>query len=98
MHEFSKTIFVFSVCFFQVNYNVVKAILNLPFQQSGGQQYLSSLRSLLTYFTPILVNYIRNESAMIDCLQAIEVIYLHNKNIIFIHIFNIVLSSDLGSS
>ncbi|GLV37109.1 eukaryotic translation initiation factor 2B subunit epsilon [Carabus blaptoides fortunei] len=70
--EINSSRYAYNVTVREVNYNVVKAILNLPFQQSGGQQYLSSLRSLLTYFTPILVNYVRNESAMTDCLQAIE--------------------------
>lgn len=38
-----------------------------------GPQYFSQFVRLLSYFAPILKNYIRNEDAMLDCLQAIEV-------------------------
>lgn len=56
---------------------MVKAILHLPFQRSSGQQYLPALLPALVYFSPILKNYIRNGSAMEDCLQAVEVNTVH---------------------
>lgn len=45
----------------------------MSLRQSIGPQYFSYLSGLLAYFAPILKNYLRNENAMIDCLQAIEV-------------------------
>lgn len=59
----------------QVNYNVIKAILHMSLRQPIGPQYYSYFQRLLVYFSPILKNYIRNEEAMIDCLQALEVRY-----------------------
>lgn len=50
----------------------MKAILNLPFQSTAGS-YLQSVRQALVYFSPILKNYIRNDTAMDDCLSALEV-------------------------
>lgn len=57
----------------QVNFNVIKAILTISLRQPIGPQYYSHLSRLLSYFAPVLKNYMRNEAAMIDCLQAIEV-------------------------
>ncbi|KAK5643696.1 hypothetical protein RI129_007541 [Pyrocoelia pectoralis] len=71
--EINSSRYAYNVTVKEVNFNVIKAILTLPFQLYLGQPYLSSLRPLLEYFSPILKNYIRNVSAMVDCLQAIEV-------------------------
>ncbi|KAK4886817.1 hypothetical protein RN001_003088 [Aquatica leii] len=70
--EINSSRYAYNVTVKEVNFNVVKAILTLPFQLFVGQAYLQSLRLLLVYFSPILTNYLRNVSAMGDCLQAIE--------------------------
>ena len=40
---------------------------------STGPQYFSQFVRLLSYFAPVLKNYIRNDDAMLDTLQAVEV-------------------------
>ncbi|KAF5302900.1 hypothetical protein FQA39_LY02080 [Lamprigera yunnana] len=70
--EINSSRYAYNVTVKEVNYNVVKAILTLPFQLFPGQAYLASLLPLLRYFSPILKNYIRNVSAMSECLQGIE--------------------------
>lgn len=57
---------------FKVNFNVIKAIFTMSFRQPATQQYFSHLSRLLLYFAPILKNYIRNEAAMMDCLDALQ--------------------------
>ncbi|KRT81753.1 hypothetical protein AMK59_5175 [Oryctes borbonicus] len=79
--EINSSRYAYNVTLKEVNYNVVKAILNLPFQHSSGQQYLPALLRTLVYFSPILKNYVRNESAAEDCLQAIEDVAASNNEL-----------------
>ncbi|KAK9738530.1 eIF4-gamma/eIF5/eIF2-epsilon [Popillia japonica] len=79
--EINSSRYAYNVTLKEVNYNVIKAILNLPFQHSSGQQYLPALLRTLEYFSPILKNYIRNNDAMEDCLQAIEDVAASNNEL-----------------
>ncbi|KAI4462592.1 translation initiation factor eif-2b subunit epsilon [Holotrichia oblita] len=79
--EINSSRYAYNVTLKEVNYNVIKAILNLPFQHSSGQQYLAALLRTLVYFSPILKNYIRNENAMEDCLQAVEDVAASNNEL-----------------
>ncbi|KAB0799072.1 hypothetical protein PPYR_06952 [Photinus pyralis] len=79
--EINSSRYAYNVSVKEVNFNVIKAILMLPFQLYLGQPYLPSLRPLLDYFSPILKNYIRNISAMVDCLQAIEDVAANNNEL-----------------
>lgn len=69
--EINSSRYAYNVSMREVNLLVVKAILNLPNLESDT--YLSQLWPLLTYFKPILKNYVRNPTAQIDCLQAVKV-------------------------
>ncbi|KAF2879036.1 hypothetical protein ILUMI_27130 [Ignelater luminosus] len=79
--EINSSRYAYNVTVKEVNFNVVKAILMLPFQLSTGQPYLHSLRPLLVYFSPILKNYIRNTNAMTDCLQAVQEVASTNNEL-----------------
>lgn len=79
--EINSSRYAYNVTVKEVNFNVIKAILMLPFQLFTGQPYLHSLRPLLAYFSPILKNYIRNTSAMVDCLQAVEDVAAANNEL-----------------
>ncbi|KAJ8975018.1 hypothetical protein NQ317_012456 [Molorchus minor] len=45
--------------FSEVNFNVIKAILTMSLREPIGPQYFSYLSRLLSYFAPVLKNYIR---------------------------------------
>ncbi|KAJ8919240.1 hypothetical protein NQ315_003823 [Exocentrus adspersus] len=79
--EINSSRYAYNVTVKEVNFNVIKAILTLSLRQPIGPQYFSHLSRLLSYFAPILKNYIRNESAMIDCLQAIEDVATSNEEL-----------------
>nr|XP_022901654.1 translation initiation factor eIF-2B subunit epsilon [Onthophagus taurus] len=79
--EINSSRYAYNVTLKEVNYFVVKAILNLPFHYMNKSSYLLALRSSFLYFSPILKNYIRNHSAMEDCLQAIEDMASSNNEI-----------------
>uniref|UniRef100_A0A0A9XB24 Translation initiation factor eIF2B subunit epsilon n=1 Tax=Lygus hesperus TaxID=30085 RepID=A0A0A9XB24_LYGHE len=65
--EINSSRYAYNVPLNEVNYNVVRAILTLQHDFSWD-----SLTNRLKYFMPLFVNYVRNGSAMIDCLNAIE--------------------------
>lgn len=57
----------------EVNFYVVKALLNLyPIKESDGN-VLSAFNQIFAQLHGVLKNYIRGADAMIDCLKAIEV-------------------------
>lgn len=58
----------------EVNYYVVKAILNLPTIRVEGANIIAALSKILNHLGPVMKNYIRGDSAMRDCLKAVEVI------------------------
>ncbi|KAL1509543.1 hypothetical protein ABEB36_004258 [Hypothenemus hampei] len=70
--EINSSRYAYNITVKEVNFNVIKAILIMSHNLPEGTQYFSSFAKLLSYFTPILRNYIKNESAMMDCLKAIE--------------------------
>ncbi|XP_073997537.1 eukaryotic translation initiation factor 2B subunit epsilon [Rhodnius prolixus] len=65
--ELNSSRFAYNVSVNEVNYYVVKAIVTLKDDFSW-----EALSAKLKYFMPLFVNYVRNEMAMADCLQAIE--------------------------
>ncbi|CAG9838374.1 unnamed protein product [Diabrotica balteata] len=79
--EINSSRYAYNVTVKEVNFNVVKAILCISLREPIGVQYYSHLARLLSYFAPVLKNYIRNENAMVDCLQAIQEVAASNENI-----------------
>lgn len=59
----------------EVNYYVVKAILNLPTIRAEGANIVAALSKIFNHLGPVMKNYIRGDSAMRDCLKAVEVIF-----------------------
>ncbi|XP_012270607.1 translation initiation factor eIF-2B subunit epsilon [Orussus abietinus] len=77
--EINSSRYAYNVGIREVTYNVVKAILSLPFYYLSETKttlntvnYQKTLRALVTYFKPIIVNYIKTENAQEICLQALE--------------------------
>ncbi|XP_066154666.1 translation initiation factor eIF2B subunit epsilon [Euwallacea fornicatus] len=70
--EINSSRYAYNVTVKEVNFNVIKAILIMSQSLQAGPQYFSSFAQLLFYFSPVLRNYIKNDSAMDDCLQAVE--------------------------
>lgn len=65
--EVNSSRYAYNVTVSEVNYYVIKAILTLQ------DDYMwDGIAAKLKYFLPLIVNYIRNEEAMVDCLNAIE--------------------------
>lgn len=68
--EINSSRYAYNVSMSEVNFHVMRALLTLPRPDGNLWQQLVSR---LSYFTPILTNYIRSTAAQRDCLMAIEV-------------------------
>lgn len=80
--EINSSRYAYNVTVHEVNFHVVRAILTLPVTAENTATYWQKLLERLSYFQPILEKYIRNEEAQRDCLMAIEVKYLVQKNLL----------------
>ncbi|XP_060532026.1 translation initiation factor eIF-2B subunit epsilon [Cylas formicarius] len=79
--EINSSRYAYNVTVKEVNFNVIKAILSMSEKLPGGEKYFTQLSQMLSYFAPVLRNYIKNESAMIDCLQAVEDVFNSHENL-----------------
>uniref|UniRef100_A0A182N7H7 Translation initiation factor eIF2B subunit epsilon n=1 Tax=Anopheles dirus TaxID=7168 RepID=A0A182N7H7_9DIPT len=71
--EINSSRYAYNMALCEVNYYVVKAILQIMLQQEGvGTNAVGTLRRLLDYFGVVYRNYIRDRDAMMDCLKAFE--------------------------
>ena len=77
--EINSSRYAYNVSMSEVTYNVIKAILSLPLhylsemkETVSNLNYQKTLKVMVTYFHPILVNYVKTEDAQDDCLRAIE--------------------------
>lgn len=66
--EINSSRYAYNVSVQEVNYYVVRAILNMP----ENSKNFPDIKKILVYFMPIFKKYIRNEEAQKDCLQSIE--------------------------
>uniref|UniRef100_A0A182PFE7 Translation initiation factor eIF2B subunit epsilon n=1 Tax=Anopheles epiroticus TaxID=199890 RepID=A0A182PFE7_9DIPT len=71
--EINSSRYAYNMSLCEVNYYVVKAILQIMLQQEGvATNAVGTLRRLLAYFGIVFRNYIRDQDAMMDCLKAFE--------------------------
>ncbi|KAK9304652.1 hypothetical protein QLX08_004073 [Tetragonisca angustula] len=77
--EINSSRYAYNVTMDEVTYNVIKAILSLPLHYLSEEKetitsidYLRNLKHVITYFYPIILNYVKTENAQNDCLHAIE--------------------------
>ncbi|KZC07203.1 Translation initiation factor eIF-2B subunit epsilon [Dufourea novaeangliae] len=77
--EINSSRYAYNVSMREVTYNVIKAILSLPFhylsekkEAVDNQNYQKNLKIMIIYFHPIILNYVKTEDAQDDCLRAVE--------------------------
>lgn len=71
--EINSSRYAYNMSLSEVNFYVVKALLNLyPIKESDGN-VLSAFNQIFAQLHGVLKNYIRGVDAMKDCLKAIEV-------------------------
>lgn len=71
--EINSSRYAYNMTLSEVNFYVVKALLNLyPIKEADGN-VLTAFNQIFAQLNGVLKNYIRGEQAMSDCLKAIEV-------------------------
>ncbi|KAG8222691.1 hypothetical protein J437_LFUL015888 [Ladona fulva] len=82
--EINSSRYAYNITVKEVNFLVVRSLLSIPQakqekqksdkpkEKPSSQQLYTELASVFQYSMPILKNYIKNEEAQLDCLQAIE--------------------------
>lgn len=71
--EINSSRYAYNMTLSEVNFYVVKALLNLyPIKEADGN-VLTAFNQIFAQLNGVLKNYIRGEQAMTDCLKAIEV-------------------------
>ncbi|KFB49935.1 hypothetical protein ZHAS_00017968 [Anopheles sinensis] len=71
--EINSSRYAYNMSLGEVNFYVVKAILQILVVQEGvATNTVGTLRKLLAYFGIVFKNYIRDKDAMLDCLKAFE--------------------------
>lgn len=71
--EINSSRYAYNMSLSEVNFYVVKAILNLYPIKDGNGNILTAFNEIFAQLNGVLKNYIRGPEAMIDCLKAIEV-------------------------
>uniref|UniRef100_A0A182SE71 Translation initiation factor eIF2B subunit epsilon n=1 Tax=Anopheles maculatus TaxID=74869 RepID=A0A182SE71_9DIPT len=71
--EINSSRYAYNMALEEVNYCVVKAILQIMIQQKGFvTNTVGTFHRLLTYFGDVFRNYIRDRESMMNCLKAFE--------------------------
>lgn len=71
--EINSSRYAYNMSLSEVNFYVVKAVLNLyPIKESSGN-VLTAFNQIFAQLHGVVKNYIRGPQAMSDCLKAIEV-------------------------
>lgn len=85
--EINSSRYAYNMTLSEVNFYVVKALLNLyPIKEADGN-LLTAFNQIFAQLNGVLKNYIRGDQAMTDCLKAIEVsesLAFHRKTDFFL--------------
>ncbi|XP_057319505.1 translation initiation factor eIF-2B subunit epsilon [Microplitis mediator] len=104
--EINSSRYAYNVGIREVTNNVIKAILLLPLHYLREEKiyvdnvnYQKTLRAMINYFTPIILNYVKTDDAQEDCLSAIEEISDSNEFILNFaqHLFHLFYDKDILS-
>ncbi|CAG5104196.1 Similar to Eif2b5: Translation initiation factor eIF-2B subunit epsilon (Mus musculus) [Cotesia congregata] len=104
--EINSSRYAYNVGIREVTYNVIKGILLLPMHYLGEEKipvdnanYQKTLKAMINYFTPIILNYVKTDDAQEDCLNAIEEIAGSNEFVMNFaqHLVHLLYDKDVLS-
>lgn len=70
--EINSSRYAYNIQLHEVNFFVIRALLSMPVLVSS-KNVLSTVKDILKIFHPVLANYIKTKSSIMDCLRAVEV-------------------------
>ncbi|XP_028163107.1 translation initiation factor eIF-2B subunit epsilon [Ostrinia furnacalis] len=69
--EINSSRYAYNIQLNEVNFFVVRALLSMPVLEDT-KNVLGAIKDIFKYFHPVLANYIKAKSSILDCLKAIE--------------------------
>ncbi|XP_063823396.1 translation initiation factor eIF2B subunit epsilon [Ostrinia nubilalis] len=69
--EINSSRYAYNIQLNEVNFFVVRALLSMPVLEDT-KNVLGAIKDIFKYFHPVLANYIKTKSSILDCLKAIE--------------------------
>ncbi|CAG9791992.1 unnamed protein product [Diatraea saccharalis] len=69
--EINSSRYAYNIQLNEVNFFVVKALLSIPIL-TETKSVLSTIKDIWKYFQPVISNYIKTKSSIMDCLRAVE--------------------------
>lgn len=70
--EINSSRYAYNIQLHEVNFFVIRAMLSMPILVDS-KSVLITVKDILKFFRPILLNYIKTKSSIMDCLRAVEV-------------------------
>ncbi|XP_066537082.1 translation initiation factor eIF-2B subunit epsilon [Hoplias malabaricus] len=82
--EINSLKYAYNITLKEVMQVLTRVVLEYPFQQNGAQispsQYASLLLPLLKKWAPVFKNYVKREQDHMDCLSALEEVFLEHDS------------------
>lgn len=69
--EINSSRYAYNMQLHEVNFYVVRALFIIAVM-SDTKNILGTIKDILKYFRPVLANYIKTKSSIMDCLRAVE--------------------------
>ncbi|KPJ16936.1 Translation initiation factor eIF-2B subunit epsilon [Papilio machaon] len=69
--EINSSRYAYNIQLHEVNFFVIRAMLSMPILVDS-KSVLVTVKDILKFFRPILSNYIKTKSSIMDCLRAVE--------------------------
>ncbi|XP_013175388.1 PREDICTED: translation initiation factor eIF-2B subunit epsilon [Papilio xuthus] len=69
--EINSSRYAYNIQLHEVNFFVIRAMLSIPILVDS-KSVLVTVKDILKFFRPILSNYIKTKSSIMDCLRAVE--------------------------
>lgn len=84
--EINSSRYAYNIQLDEVNFFVVRALLSMPILENT-KSVLVTIKDILKFFRPVISNYIKTKSSIMDCLKAVEVsIKLENFMYVYINV------------
>ncbi|CAH0397468.1 unnamed protein product [Chilo suppressalis] len=69
--EINSSRYAYNIQLNEVNFFVVRALLGIPIL-TEAKNVLATIKDIWKYFQPVVSNYIKTKSSIMDCLKAVE--------------------------
>ncbi|XP_026326521.1 translation initiation factor eIF-2B subunit epsilon isoform X2 [Hyposmocoma kahamanoa] len=69
--EINSSRYAYNIQLHEVNFFVIRALLSMP-ALTEADNVVVAVKDILKYFRPVLSNYIKTKSSIMDCLRAVE--------------------------